>query len=81
MSAAPGDKLRIALSKSKMNKAPKASIVNAISGKKVLKVVGAECAKFRPDLKDAAVRRAASIQKSLRAKKGKKSAAGALTVV
>ena len=49
--------------------------------KKVLKVVGAECAKFRPDLKDAAVRRAASIQKSLRAKKGKKSAAGALTVV
>jgi hypothetical protein len=83
VSAAAGDKLRIELSKSKMNKTAKPSVVNAISGKKVLKVVKAECAKFRPDLQNAAVRRAASIQKSLRKGKAmrKEKAAGALTVV
>ena len=60
MAAAPGDKLHVALTKSKMNKPGKAGIIKAASGKKVIKAVAAEAEKFRPDLKARADQRAAN---------------------
>jgi hypothetical protein len=65
VSADAGDKLKVLLTKKRSNsKKTKATAIKAISGKKVLKAVGAECAKFRPDLKvrDGYLRRRAQLR-------------------
>ena len=75
MAAAAGEQLKLTLALGRASKAqaPKARLAKqtmaATNGRKVCKAVAACVAKFRPDLKEAAKRRAAAVQKSLRAGK------------